>query len=201
MSLSFGIEQQEKEKELLTYYWFENGFSPSQCKQIIELGRRYPRLDAQVFADDGGKKGASSSDTRNSTVRWIDIYDPSAEWIIRELGRMAIEANEALFKLDLYGFTENLQFTEYEGKGTHYNWHPDIGPKQNKRKLSIVIQLSDEKDYDGGELIINTGNLVTPNKRQGNVIFFPSFLLHKVEPLKSGNRYSLVCWISGNAWR
>ena len=114
---------------------------------------------------------------------------------------MAIEANNKLFQLDLYGFTEKLQFTEYEGQGSHYDWHPDIGPNTTKRKLSIVVQLSDEKDYEGGELLINTGQLLIPSKKQGTVILFPSFLMHKVEPLQSGNRYSLVSWISGNTWR
>ena len=118
-----------------------------------------------------------------------------------ELGRMAIEANNKLFQLDLYGFTEKLQFTEYEGQGSHYDWHPDIGPNMTKRKISMVVQLSDEKDYEGGELLINTGQLLVPSKKQGSVILFPSFLMHKVEPLLSGNRYSLVSWISGNTWR
>lgn len=200
MSNSFGLEQQEEGKELLSYYWFERAFSPKQCADIIELGRQYPQISGTIFADD--EKGKSSPvKVRNSTIRWIEIDNPETKWLTKELGRMATEANETLFKLDLYGFTENLQFTEYEGKGTHYGWHPDIGPGQNKRKLSIIVQLSDEKDYKGGELIINTGNLVSPDRSQGNVIFFPSFLLHKVDPLMSGNRYSLVCWISGNVWK
>ncbi len=199
--IDFGLNSQEEDKELLQYYWFESAFSPDQCKEIIAIGKSYPQEGGQIFADDEGKEGTTSSKTRNSTVRWIDYNDPRTGWLIDELSRMSIEANKELFKLDLYGFTEKLQFTEYEGKGSHYNWHPDIGPRMNKRKLSIVVQLSDEKDYEGGELVINTGNLVTPSKKQGTVIIFPSFLLHKVDPLQSGNRYSLVSWISGSTWR
>jgi PKHD-type hydroxylase len=199
--IDFGINAQEEDKELLQYYWFESAFSPAQCKEIIKIGKSHPQEGGQIFADNSGKEGTEKNETRNSTVRWIDYQDPRLSWLTDELGRMSIEANKQLFQLDLYGFTEKLQFTEYEGKGSHYDWHPDIGPRMNKRKLSIVIQLSDEEDYEGGGLVINTGNIVTPSKKQGSVILFPSFLLHKVEPLKSGNRYSLVCWISGTPWR
>ena len=204
--LDFGLTAQEENKNLLQYYWFESAFSPHLCQQIIDLGRSFPQEGGQTFSGAGGEPSSilpreRLAQTRSSTIRWIDYLDPRAKWLVDELGRMAIEANNKLFQLDLYGFTEKLQFTEYEGQGSHYDWHPDIGPNTTKRKLSIVVQLSDEKDYEGGELLINTGQLLIPSKKQGTVILFPSFLMHKVEPLLSGNRYSLVSWISGNTWR
>tara|TARA_Y100000589_G_scaffold320480_1_gene350450 strand:+ start:2067 stop:2657 length:591 start_codon:yes stop_codon:yes gene_type:complete len=195
--LDFGLKAQEENKNLLQYYWFESAFSPHLCQQIIDLGKSFSQEGGQTF---GGTDGESSP-IRSSTIRWIDYLDPRAKWLVDELGRMAIEANNKLFQLDLYGFTEKLQFTEYEGQGAHYDWHPDIGPNMTKRKISMVVQLSDEKDYEGGELLINTGQLLVPSKKQGSVILFPSFLMHKVEPLRSGSRYSLVSWISGNTWR
>jgi len=204
--LDFGLTAQEENKNLLQYYWFESAFSPHLCQQIIDLGRSFPQEGGQTFSGAGSEPSSilpreRLAQTRSSTIRWIDYLDPRAKWLVDELGRMAIEANNKLFQLDLYGFTEKLQFTEYEGQGSHYDWHPDIGPNTTKRKLSIVVQLSDEKDYEGGELLINTGQLLIPSKKQGTVILFPSFLMHKVEPLRSGNRYSLVSWISGNTWR
>ena len=195
--LDFGLNAQEENKNLLQYYWFESAFSPNLCQQIIDLGKSFPQEGGQTF---GGSDGEPSP-IRSSTIRWIDYLDPRAKRLVDELGRMAIEANNKLFQLDLYGFTEKLQFTEYEGQGAHYDWHPDIGPNMTKRKISIVVQLSDEKDYEGGELLINTGELIVPSKKQGSVILFPSFLMHKVEPLRSGSRYSLVSWVSGNTWR
>ena len=204
--LDFGLTAQEENKNLLQYYWFESAFSPHLCQQIIDSGRSFPQEGGQTFSGAGSEPSSilpreRLAQTRSSTIRWIDYLDPRAKWLVDELGRMAIEANNKLFQLDLYGFTEKLQFTEYEGQGSHYDWHPDIGPNTTKRKLSIVVQLSDEKDYEGGELLINTGQLLIPSKKQGTVILFPSFLMHKVEPLRSGNRYSLVSWISGNTWR
>ena len=195
--IDFGLIAQEENKDLLQYYWYESVFSPDQCQEIINIGKSYPQEGGQTFSGAGGEP----SSIRSSTIRWIDYRDPRVEWLVSQLGYMVKEANRQLYKLDLYGFTEKLQFTEYEGQGRHYDWHPDIGPNMSKRKISIVVQLSDEKDYEGGELLINTGQLLVPSKSQGSVILFPSFLMHKVEPLRSGNRYSLVSWISGNTWR
>lgn len=195
--IDFGLAAQEENKDLLQYYWFESAFSPDQCQEIINIGKTYPQEGGHTFSGAGGEP----SSIRSSTIRWIDYLDPRVEWLVSQLGNMAKEANRQLYKLDLYGFTEKLQFTEYEGQGRHYDWHPDIGPNMSKRKISIVVQLSDEKDYEGGELLINTGQMLVPSKKQGSVILFPSFLMHKVEPLRSGNRYSLVSWISGNTWR
>ena len=195
--IDFGLTAQEENKDLLQYYWYESVFSPDQCQEIINIGKSYPQEGGQTFSGAGGEP----SSIRSSTIRWIDYRDPRVEWLVSQLGYMVKEANRQLYKLDLYGFTEKLQFTEYEGQGRHYDWHPDIGPNMSKRKISIVVQLSDEKDYEGGELLINTGQLLVPSKSQGSVILFPSFLMHKVEPLRSGNRYSLVSWISGNTWR
>ena len=151
--IDFSLTAQEENKNLLQYYWFESAFSPHLCQQIIDLGKSFPQEGGQTFSGAGGEP----SSIRSSTIRWIDYLDPRAKWLVDELGRMAIEANNKLFQLDLYGFTEKLQFTEYEGQGSHYDWHPDIGPNMTKRKISIVVQLSDEKDYEGGELLINTG--------------------------------------------
>jgi hypothetical protein len=37
--------------------------------------------------------------------------------------------------------------------------------------------------------------------RQGTVVVFPSLEYHRVLPLRSGVRYSLVSWVSGPAFR
>lgn len=191
----FGLEQQEVNKDLLTYYWWEGGFSKEECERALSVCRKYEKHEATVFGEGDSK---ASDTTRNSTVRWIP-EEKETHWIFEKLSLYAIEANDELFKADISGFTENIQFTEYEGKGTHYDWHPDLGPGKHKRKLSITVQLND--GYEGGDLLINSGQLITTKKGIGNVIIFPSFLLHKVNPIISGNRYSLVSWISGPVWK
>ena len=62
----------------------------------------------------------------------------------------------------------------------------------------MVLQLSDSKDYEGGDLMLMHSN--TPNiieKKKGYLVAFPSYVLHEVTPVTKGERYSLVAWIHG----
>jgi len=48
-------------------------------------------------------------------------------------------------------------------------------------------------------------HLTAPNaeqlKTQGTALIFPSFIVHKVNPVTKGTRHSLVAWIEGPKWR
>ena len=71
------------------------------------------------------------------------------------------------------------------------------------RKLTIITQLSDTKDYSGGDIKIEVDNVddfVIP-RQKGDMICFPAFLMHKVYPILGGTRYSLVSWLSGDSWK
>ena len=46
-------------------------------------------------------------------------------------------------------------------------------------------------------LIGGGGSILTVPKELGLICFFPSFLLHRVTPLTSGVRTSLVTWLCG----
>jgi len=197
---SFGLEKGE-DRDLLNYYWFKEALTPSECEDIIKIGKSFPKEIASTFNQASiGPSIKEKEETRDSEVRWIPLNEDS-QFIYDKIRRCCEEANKEQFQFDLSGFTEELQFTEYEGEGKHYNWHPDIGPEKNKRKLSVVIQLSDPSSYKGGNLMINTGNTATIDRSRGSIIIFPSFLLHKVSKMESGNRYSLVSWVSGTPWR
>jgi PKHD-type hydroxylase len=68
-----------------------------------------------------------------------------------------------------------------------------------QRKLSIVLALSDKTDYEGGEFKLMPHG-VNPNIfkfSKGDLIAFPSWVPHKVEPVTSGKRITLVAWACG----
>ena len=66
------------------------------------------------------------------------------------------------------------------------------------------IYRSDPSDYSGGHLELLECNQY-PNsddiRQQGSIIFFPSFVYHKANPVTSGIRYSLAIWFEGPYWR
>ena len=87
-----------------------------------------------------------------------------------------------------------FQFTEYEVDG-FYKWHSDSSKTEYKNRFySCVIQINDE--YVGGELEIKENKKeIVLERGLGNLFMFPSHLLHRVKPIISGTRYSLVNWV------
>ena len=59
--------------------------------------------------------------------------------------------------------------------------------------LSVLGLLND--NYEGGEFIMFDDTEIKFEK--GDVLVFPSLFLytHKVEPVKSGTRYSYISWV------
>jgi PKHD-type hydroxylase len=178
------------------YYWFENGFSSQEVDTIINGSLEYEFQKAVIIDEHNTDK------FRKSNVKWLP-YDSKWEWVIDKIMSQVIEANNTIWNFDLKSIIDNIQYTEYEGNGGHYDWHLDIGPGSiSHRKISVVIQLSEPNEYEGGDLQIMTGSeYVTIPKGKGNVVVFPSFLLHRVVPLTSGNRKSLVLWIGGEHYK
>jgi PKHD-type hydroxylase len=79
--------------------------------------------------------------------------------------------------------------------------HKDIGNDEftNKRYRTLIIQLSNFDDYDGGDLIIWDENEVTEticSKEIGNMILFPSKLSHQAKPVTSGTRYVMTFFLT-----
>lgn len=132
----------------------------------------------------------SNNDVRKSMVAFTNLNDFEFlhTLLIKELNRH--------FIFDGYEIDMNVtyQFTKYN-VGDYYNWHTDSGQSsQAKRKISVVILLNE--DYVGGDLVLKIGGEeVIANKKTGNMFLFNSSTLHKVTPVESGVRYSLVTWL------
>ena len=70
------------------------------------------------------------------------------------------------------------------------------------RQLSISIQLTDENNYEGGNLeLLQSDKADKMEKTQGKLIMFPSFVQHRVTPVTKGERNSLVIWVTGNNFK
>ena len=168
-----------------------------ECKKIIDYGNSLRLLK-------GSTRGKDTAKVRKSDVAWIYPV-PEMTWLFERATAVITDLNSQFFKFDLWGFCEGFQFTKYKAPGGKYGAHIDKAMNQTTRKLSITIQLSDPKNYTGGEFKIiessekNPG-LFPPNE-QGTLIAFPSFALHEVKPVTKGERYSLVAWITGPQFR
>ena len=180
-------------------YWaWKKELSSETCDKIIEESLNF---DQQVGLTNASLTGtvteAPPKSSRISKVRWVQ----NNEFIYSLVVRYFNVANRN-FGVDISSVFD-IQFTEYKGdeKG-HYNWHIDSFTNNPgyDRKLSLVIQLSDPSDYEGGVFSFFDG-VPEEFKERGSIIVFPSFRPHRVEPVTKGLRYSLVSWIEGPSWR
>lgn len=179
----------------LTYAAWANAFSTSEIDKIESYGDLLAQEEADLL---GAPDKQHRNKIRVTRTAWIEQV-PENKWIYDRMQRIAMALNDMVYHFDLRGFSERFQYTVYHAcEGGHYDWHVDQGPLVVRRKLSLTLQLSDPAQYEGGELQLYAGNLIeTAPKDRGMLIAFPSYVLHRVAPLVSGTRKSVVVWITG----
>jgi PKHD-type hydroxylase len=179
-------------------------FTPEDVEKIKDLEDLQKFRKGAVGQVEGG--GRVNKKTRDSDIMWIEPSRES-EWLFQKFSHLVSMVNYDHFMYDIEGF-DNFQYTRYNSKDKqHYNWHVDAGNASStfERKISASVILTDPKEYDGGEFeIIIHGNIEEPTITKpelGDVVFFDSRMPHRVRPVTSGIRKSLVCWVMGkNIW-
>jgi PKHD-type hydroxylase len=176
-------------------YW-ENFLAPEEINLLLAQPEWLNMQDGVI--NTGGQAPVTDETIRKTKVAWLDTK-PELETIWGKFASVTAEVNAQFFHFDLDGFYEPMQICLYEEQTLgHYDWHTDVGPGMANRKISVVVQLSDPSDYTGGELNLNGGNgIITAPKEKNTVIIFPSFVLHRVTPVLTGIRKSLVTWVAG----
>lgn len=183
-----------------------NAFTKEEIERIHSLSHSFNSVQGYIMKNGENNDRNVDSDYRSSRVSWI-LLNKNTSWIYDKVLKIATELNSKVWMYDILSI-EKLQYSVYESEENgHYDWHIDstcIGLASNAstqpewRKLSISVQLSDPSEYDGGELEFLVSRSATQAPKDlGAMIAFPSFLLHRVNPVTRGKRVSLVAWISG----
>jgi len=176
-------------------------FTPEQCKMIIAAGRAEPKQDAYVGNKQGIKGGVLDTQTRTSHISWIP-FSKTPE-MYKDIERIMKITNGNHFDFDGMTITEMAQYTEYP-EGGFYEWHVDndvnFAHEPPVRKISMTLLLSPESEFEGGDLeLMKEGKIA--KLKQGQAIFFASFIRHRVKPVIRGNRKSLVMWFGGTPFK
>jgi PKHD-type hydroxylase len=195
------------------YYWYFSGvLTPRFCDDVIE----YANAQKEVMARTGGfgDKELNKEEVKNlQRKRKSDLVWLNDTWIYKELHPYVHEANRmAGWNFD-WERSESCQFTKYK-LNQYYDWHCDSwdkpyekeGPEKGKiRKLSMTCQLTDGSEYKGGDPHMRDESKHRIQCKEilpkGSIIVFPSFVWHRVKPVTSGTRYSLVVWHLGRPFR
>lgn len=200
---------------------------PESVVDIIEKDLS-EKFDDKI-ADSRLNGDVINKEKRNSKNAWI----PTTHWVGGFVWHYIQRANRENFLYDLCCLDrETIQYTRYS-EGEFYGWHTDssiadqykpISVGGNKgdqinqntliqdhlsektemiRKLSFVLQLSHEDDYEGGnlQLLDEAGRSYFAPRKRGTMILFDSRTQHRVLKVTKGVRKSLVGWTCGPRWK
>lgn len=180
-----------------TYYrWLDEVLTDEECEEII----RYGTANLQTAITYGEKVAGRMTRIagwlkRKSKVSWIDAgsdLDPLMNRLVNNL--LAVSRDNFFVNLD---YVESIQFTRYDGGLARYGWHTDSSATGSaaSRIMSATVELSDPNDYVGGNLKIGiAGSNFIAEKQRGRMVLFPSAFPHKITPVLTGTRHSLVLW-------
>ena len=187
------------------YVYWDNFLSEEELVSIEQYCLTRPLNDSMTIG--AGDQANMSQGRQSKSV--IYEFTPENYWVFERMRSITEYANNEYFNFDLLGF-DYFQYAEYQGEGSQYDFHTDLIYGENlpsymvfPRKLSFILILSDNSEYTGGEVqfMPDVNYPFTVEQRRGRVLAFPSWILHRVCPLQSGLRRSIVWWATGPKFR
>ena len=185
----------------LTEDILESVNSESLYKQL-QFNQGRISKDNMGLAKDIAVGGAPSREIRQGKVAWI-VSEDLKQVFFDTVQEINIAAK---WHLNITSMSD-IQYGVYN-VGDFYDWHIDqkTGPNEGDvRKISMTCFLNE--DYEGGELDIELnkpdwkgGRYESFKEKPGSIIFFHSDAWHRVRPVTSGVRRSLVAWFFGPAY-
>jgi PKHD-type hydroxylase len=163
--------------------------SKEELSQIEDLIRKANFVD--------GKLTASFAAREVKNNQQIDANDN----LINEINNLlaSIIQNNQLFNTIAMPKTIHPFLVSKYGPGQYYGWHvdsPAMGNPVVRTDLAMTIFLSDPDNYEGGELVLQTGaGVVSLKPPKGDAIVYPCQYLHGVNAVQRGERLAAVTWI------
>lgn len=191
----------------LGLFLVEDHFDAERCERLREAASRVSK-PAEI-----SRKGRDIVDLEVRRSRVADVSEETLEEVRAHLLELKPKLEDH-FGLELEG-CERPVFLRYE-TGDFFAAHqdgyedPDSADYIQKRRVSVVVFLNTEVEdgdrrpgeYDGGSLLFH-GLMPQPEwssavfplaGREGLLVAFPSHLVHEVQPVKAGVRYTIVTW-------
>ncbi len=179
-------------------YW-DSAFTDEELQKVIDYCESKEMKRGETFGDK------TQEETEKVRISKIGFHNRTNEtaWIFDKVNFIIQSANEMFYGFDLNGYS-SFQYTTYDAvENGNYDWHMDMHMSNSTkefepRKLSMTLLLND--DFEGGDFQMSLGNQDTPTilpAKKGRALLFPSFMCHRVTPVTSGRRRSLVVWCLG----
>ena len=190
------------------FQWFTHTpfLSDEQCdeliKQLKEETNWISGYENAVIVNSDNK----SDEVKNArTFEELYVYgDEKYSWINKKLEPYVKMLNNKVWNFQLSDTLKDLKALRYKNNDK-FDWHADYDKgKESINKLTCLIQLSDESEFEGGDLHLaftNDGEFFKTLYKKGYVLVFPSFVSHMVTELTSGERYIMREIITGEPFK
>jgi hypothetical protein len=177
--------------------YIENFLTKEECEQIIILGESVGLIQMKSSMIVNGKlieeNISYNGNKRMGCYFYDDLFKNEP---LKNITNRIIELSNNLnpFKGLHYTSVPKYSFNRY-GEGDFLEWHSDKHEILDGATITFIIQLND--DYDGGDVkyITDRTKHITP-KKTGSVLIFDSNIIHSVDEVIKGTRYSLNVWPS-----
>ena len=174
-------------------YVVKKGVSNSFCDNIIKECIKDEHEKEQPFIG----KGKDLEKNINLDIRNVlRLPLPINQGIGATLTSCGLNINHEKWQYNIT-HSNQTEFLMYDVNGK-YEAHVDTFHQlgNETRKLTCLAILND--DFEGGKFyIINGHEKIYPPQEKGDIIVFPSFMVHGVEPVTKGKRFTVVTWLVG----
>jgi PKHD-type hydroxylase len=166
-------------------------FTAAECCNFIAWG------ETELSADSATRVYESDGLIRRHRQLDVKTREPLILGFEQKLRDLIRSVNEQVWHFKITKFT--LSLLRYES-GDESGPHVDPVGEYCDRKLAACVQLSPADAYHGGAL--GVGLSYEPVIReQGSLVVFPAWTPHRVMPVTSGLRHSVVCFALGPSFR
>ena len=168
--------------------------SPDVLKQCRALLAQAPWTDGRVTA------GTQAAQVKNNRQLPEECQPALA---LRTIVLEALSRSALFFSAALPKRIYPPLFNQYAGANNAFGNHVDNAIRTHPKSainvrtdLSFTLFLSEPEDYQGGELVIEDGITGHAHKLPaGDLILYPAYSVHRVQPVTSGERLACFSWL------
>lgn len=175
--------------------FIENFLTNDECDSMILIGESIGLTQMKSSLIVNGKlieENVEYGGNKRMGCYFIEetLNHPTIQSLTKKIIELSNELNP--FNGVVYNGVQKYSFNRY-GIGDFLDWHPDNHEILNGATITFIIQLNDNYE-DGHVKYMNNGIEETVVKKRGSVFIFDSNILHSVDKISEGNRYSINVW-------
>ena len=176
------------------YVIYDKFFHPTLCDKLLNIIEEFP------YKKFNNGKSRFEYISLNENIKRKGL-----RWLRRPLKELVDDANNTNFMIDITS-VEFLTLKKFH-VGDHWHWHHDcdwwFNPLAFDKKITLLMELSDNSEYEGGEYGEYMSTIPFPKQHlnRGSVIVIPAYYYYNISDIIKGCKKLLVVNVIGPKFR